>query len=110
MFATHDIELITPTRVTDARGVRRADWDNPASITTIRGVNAYPGATDEQVKARSTVTIRWTVIIPFLITISPHQAVRLGGRLYQIDGEPGHWVSPTGALNHMELLLIDFKG
>lgn len=69
-----------------------------------------PGASPELVAdGRTTVTIRWTVLAPPGVDVEPADAIEYRGKLYAVDGEPLVWDSPTGALDHVALLLIDWK-
>ena len=72
--------------------------------------SVQPGASPEMVPdGRSTVTIRFTVLAPAGTVVGAESGVEYRGRLYKVDGEPLPWESPTGALDHVALFLIDWK-
>lgn len=108
-WATQTITVVEPTLVDD-RGTMVADFDNPASETVVTGCSVQPGASAEVLAARQGVSIRWTVYAPAATVVTAHSAVRFGGRLYDVDGEPQRWPSPTGALAHTVILLVDHEG
>lgn len=112
-FAVTTITVVRPTLVTD-RGTTVPDWTlPPASETPVHGCSLQPGASSEALAARQGQTIRWTVYAPAGVDVTAHDAVRLpddSTRLYQVDGEPQRWASPTGALSHTVLALIDWSG
>lgn len=109
-FASHEITVVRPAWITDARNVRKPDYGEAAARTVVRGCSVQPGASPELVEAgRVTVTIRWTVLAPPGVDVGPSDAVEWRGKLYAVDGEPMVWDSPTGALDHVVLPLIDWK-
>lgn len=109
-FATQTIEIVEPHLVDD-RGKQVPDWDaEPAAVTPVAGCSVQPGASAEVLTARTAVTVRWTVYAPPGLPVTAHSGVRYAGRLYQVDGAPSLWPSPTGGLDHTVLLLIDWEG
>lgn len=108
-FAAQTIAVVEPTMVDD-RGTMVPNYDTPASETTVTGCSVQPGASAEVLAARQGVSIRWTVYAPAGVAVTAHSAVRYAGRLYDVDGEPQRWPSPTGALNHTIVLLVDHEG
>lgn len=108
-WATQTITVVEPTLIDD-RGTQVADYDDPASETDITGCSVQPGASAEVLAARQGVSIRWTVYAPPSVAVTAHSAVRYEGNLYDVDGEPQRWSSPTGGLDHSVLLLVDHEG
>ncbi|MFJ4168383.1 hypothetical protein ACIPY3_02620 [Paenarthrobacter sp. NPDC089714] len=109
-FATQEIVVVAPAWTTDARNVRKPDYGEAATRTTVPGCSVQPGASPELVPdGRSTATIRWTVLAPPGTAVDERSAVEFRGRLYGVDGVPLVWDSPTGALDHVALFLIDWK-
>lgn len=109
-FATQEIKVVAPAWTTDGRNVRKPDYGDAATRTAVPGCSVQPGASPELVTdGRNTATIRWTVLAPPGTVVEATSAVEYRGRLYKVDGEPLPWDSPTGALDHVALFLIDWK-
>lgn len=108
-FATQSITVVEPTLVDD-RGTMVADYETPLSEVEVTGCSVQPGASAEVLAARQGVSVRWTVYAPAAAVVTAHSAVRYAGRLYDVDGEPQRWPSPTGGLDHTVLLLVDHEG
>lgn len=109
-FMTQTITRVRPaTRVVNGRTV--PDWTvAPQSELGIPGWTVQPGDMSEELANRSSTTARYTALGPANVDILPTDAVRFQGVLYQVDGGPQFWPSPTGALDHTYLRLIDHKG
>lgn len=109
-FASTTVTRVRPaTRVVNGRTV--VDWDAPPeSELAIPGWSVQPGASTEVLQNRDNVSIRWTAYGPPGADVKPTDAIRHDGRLYDVDGEPQRWPSPTGGLSHTVLLLIDHEG
>lgn len=109
-FAADTITIVEPVLVDD-RGTTVADWTQPpASETEVTGCSVQPGASSEALGGRQGVTVRWTVYAPLSAPVTAHSGVLWHGTLYQVDGEPARWASPTGALGHLVIVLIDQEG
>lgn len=108
-WASDTVEVIEPAWV-DERGTATPDYDNPTSTTPVPGCDVQPGASGEDLAARQGVTIRHTVYAPPGTAVNALSAVRYEGTVYAIDGEPMRWKSPTGAVSHVLIYLIDWKG
>lgn len=109
-FATQEITVVDPVWTTDARNVRRPDYGAAAARRVVSGCSVQPGASPEMVPdGRATATIRFTVLAPPGTVVGQESAVEYRGRLYQVDGVPLVWDSPTGSLDHVALFLIDWK-
>lgn len=109
-FADDEILLVHPAWVTDSRGTRRPDYAGGARVP-VPGCIVQPGASVEVLEQRvGAVAVRWSVFAPPGTVVEAADAAEYGGRLYAIDGEPARHRSPTGALDHVLLLLVDWKG
>lgn len=107
---TADIEILEP-HVSTERGVETSDWSaEPAMVTIVEGCSIQPGPPVETLGGRNASEVRWTVFAPPGILITAHSAVRLDGRIYQIDGEPQRWTSASGTLDHTVIRLVDWEG
>ena len=109
-WASDVITVQTPAMILE-RGKEVPDWSQPpASSVTVRGCNVQPGASTEDVAARQNVTIRHTVWAPPATVVGAHDAVEYRGTRYAVDGEPLRWKSPTVAVSHVQIYLIDWEG
>lgn len=109
-FATQTITVVEPALIDD-RGTQVPDWSAPpVSETTVTDCSVQPGASAEVLAARQGVSVKWTVYAPAATAVTAHSAVRYAGVLYAVDGEPQQWPSPTGALDHRVILLVDHEG
>lgn len=115
-FARDTIELVDPVWV-DARGARTPDYRHPdvrprpvAGCVVQPGSAGFGAVSTETRGDRQAVSVRWTVYAPAGVVIDAHTAVRWQGVLYQVDGEPARQPSPTGVLDHVVIILIDWEG
>lgn len=110
-FASDTPVLIRPVWVTDARGTRRPDFGSGATRIPVPGSILQPGASQEVLDNRvGAVAVRWSWFAPPGTDVTAADAVEWEGRRYAVDGEPARHRSPTGALSHVLVLLIDWKG
>lgn len=107
-FATQEITLVHPVWTTDARNVRRPDYGPAAERVVVPGCSVQPGASVELLGGRNSVAVRWSVYAPPGTVVEATDAAEYRGRLYRVDGQPDLWPSPTGALDHVLLLLLDW--
>lgn len=106
-FANDTIVVLRPALVEDSRhNLISGDVERH----TITGCSVQPGATDEDMHMRDTVTTRWTAYLPPNADIQAADRVEWAGRTYLVDGEPERWVSPTGMVSHVKILLVDWEG
>lgn len=108
-WATETVTVVEPAWVTD-RNTQVADYDHPASVVAVAGCSVQPGASAETLAGRQAVVARWTVFMPEGTAPSPQAQVIVRGVRYAVDGQPAVWDSPTGALSHVVVLLIDWEG
>lgn len=108
-FVRETITVVDPVWVDD-RGTPVADYGPGATRTVVPGCSVQPGASSEDLAGRTHVTVRWTVYAPPGTVVAADSAVEYEGRRYAVDGEPARWKSPTGAVSHLVLYLIDWEG
>ncbi|MDI3330133.1 MAG: hypothetical protein QJR09_05270 [Micrococcus sp.] len=106
----NDTVTVTEPGARDDRGTPVPDYDSPESVHELRGCLVQPGASDLDMAGRSSVGIRWTVYAPAGAEVSPFAAVTWQGVRYALEEPPAVLSSPTGALSHMTLRLVDFEG
>ncbi|MGV3564157.1 MAG: hypothetical protein ACO1ON_12845 [Nocardioides sp.] len=108
-WATETITVVRPSW-RDERGKQVPDYDTPAARTVVEGCEVQSGASTEDLGARQNVIIRHTVWAPAGTVVGARDAVEFEGTRYAVDGEPMRWRSPTGALSHVQIFLIDWEG
>jgi hypothetical protein len=110
-FADDTPTVVRPTWTTDARGTRRPDYGAGAARVAVPGSLVQPGASQEVLDNRvGAVAVRWSVFMPPGTDVQATDAVEWEGKLYAVDGEPARHRSPTGTLDHVLVLLIDWRG
>lgn len=108
-FATQTIDRLRATVTVDARNNAVEDWETP-DVLSIEGCNVQPGMTMEELVNRDTTLIQWTVLAPPDADVRPNDRIDYRGIEYEIDGMPAAQPSPTGALNHLVILLKRWEG
>lgn len=108
-FANDTVEVVHPVWVEDSRNIRRATYPDDAPTTVVDGCSVQQGASTEVLGGRDTTAVRWTVLAPAGTTVEETDAVKFEGHRYRVDGHPARQKSPTGALDHVAILLLDWK-
>jgi hypothetical protein len=107
-FMTQTITRVRPEFIT-VNGRQVPDWENAAELA-IPGWTVQPGEMDEELANRSNETARYSALGPAGADIRANDGVMFEGELYQVDGRPQRWPSPTGGLDHTFIRLVDHKG
>lgn len=108
-FARETVTVIEPGW-RDDRGTAVRDYDDPESTRELRGCSVHPGAHDLDTAGRTSAAIRFTVYAPAGAAVGDFAAVEYRGTRYSLESPPAVWSSPTGALSHVVLRLVDFEG
>jgi hypothetical protein len=118
-FHRDTVTVIRPSYRID-RGRRIAVWSPPASQTVARGCRVQPmhgeeilfsgSASTEGGTARDARVTRWKLFAPTQVALNARDRVRFGGVVYEVDGPPQRWGSPTGLLRHTEAWLKIVEG
>lgn len=110
-FASDVVTRVRPVWTTDARNNRVPDYGPNAGRLAVDGAIVQPGASAEVLGGRGAdaVLIRWTVYLPPGSDVAASDAVEYDGVRYAVNGEPQRVKSPTGALSHVLVLLVDWK-
>lgn len=93
----------------DSRGTQVRDWSQ-ASSRTVNGCLVQPvdGST-AWTDPTQAVTVRARLWCPPGTDIQPDDRVIADGIIYAIEGAPMAWQSPTGAIDHIEAALVDWR-
>lgn len=108
-FANETITRIRPVEIEDSRHNKILDPEGGDELE-IYGCSVQPGATAEEERFRDTVTIRYTIFAPYTADIEAFDLVKYAGRTFQVHGNPARWSSPTGAVSHTQISLVDWEG
>lgn len=109
-FATEVIYRLRAVLADDGHGNLLPDWSQPPEETAIPGCTAQPGATNELETNRDSVLVAWTVWAPYGSDVRAGDRVSYLGRVYAVNGEPGAWRSPTGAVSNLQIQLRAWEG
>lgn len=108
-WCTQTVTRIRPGTKT-LRGSDVPDWDNADSLD-IGGCSVQPASTSLSEDGRILgITDGWTAYLPSGVDVIAGDRIQFDGNLYEINGEPRVWQSPTGHNNHIMLNLRRFAG
>ncbi|WP_431881573.1 phage head completion protein [Micromonospora chalcea] len=103
------ITVLRAALVDDGYGNEAPDWANPTRVD-VTGCRLQPIPAEDYVLDREAVTTRWRLFAPPGIDLRATDRVEHNGAVYDVDGDPQRWPSPTGRLNHVEALLRRTEG
>lgn len=93
----------------ERRGSTVRDWDN-YTTHTISGCSVQPASTSSNEERAEQVTERAELYAPPGANVETGDRVEVGGIVYDIDGAPYTWKSPTGRVTHLHAHLIEWSG
>lgn len=77
----------------------------------VQGCAVWPRTSSEDVRARLQVLEGLNVLAPYGTDVRPHDRIRVGGVLYDVDGDPGEWRSSlTGTRAGVQIELARVTG
>lgn len=106
-WASQTVAITEPTWVSE-RGTKIATYAGAG--VNVAGCSVQPGGSSEDVMMRQGVTVRATAFLPPGTAVTAQARVTVDGVHYAIDGAPEVWASPTGAVSHVKLVLVDWVG
>lgn len=93
----------------DSRGTQVRDW-SAAVETAVAGCSVQPNASDTAwTDTSQAVTVRARLWCPPGTDIQAGDRVTVEGVQYAVEGAPMAWQSPTGAIDHIEAALVDWR-
>lgn len=93
----------------DSRGTRIRDWSQ-AQSWSVSGCSVQPNSSDtDWTDTAQAVTVRARLWMPPGSDIQADDRVTVDGVQYAVSGAPMAWESPTGAVDHIECALIDWR-
>lgn len=94
-----------------SRGSSIPDWENELEPLIISGCSVQPASTSLSEDGRILgITDGWTAYLPSGSDVMAGDHIEFEGNMYEINGEPRSWQSPTGQVSHMMLNLRRFAG
>lgn len=104
--------------VTEQRGDKVRDWSTAAELTItgcrlqprVRDEIHFSGSNDLGGAARHGVVRSFVLFAPFDADITELDRVRYNGRVYEVEGNVRPWISVSGDLAHIEVVLADVAG
>lgn len=112
--AQEPVVVLAPVMVAEY-GQQVADWSQAPAETTVPGCIVQPvaGPQVDLLPNRNAASGALSVLAPAGTVVPAAARVRVPsrpGRDYEVLGEPRLWPSPTGALDHVELVLLRVEG
>jgi len=104
-------ESVTVERapLVDSRGTKVRDWAHSVAAE-VGGCNVQPVSSSVSWNdPAQAVTVRARLFAPPSADIQAGDRITYNGAQYAIDGNPHAWKSPTGAVDHIECALIDWR-
>lgn len=111
-FAT-DVIPVTRPAWTVQRGDRIPDWSN-ATTHTVPGCRIQPASAAEVHSTggatRDAMVTTARIFAPVDADIQPYDRISWVGWMWEVEGQPLRWRSPTGMLAHRELIVRRVEG
>lgn len=108
-FFRQTVTRIRPS-TTVSRGSTIFDW-SAASTASIPGCSMQPGSTVRDMDGRVlNFSDGYTAYIPPDADVQPGDRIAYDGHTYEIKGDIRKWISPTGAISHIQLNLERWSG
>lgn len=113
-WQTPETLLLVVPELVESRGSVVPDWSRPpAHLVELEGCVVEPLSAEERGANREAVQGALEARVPRIVDVPAFARVRrplAGGRDFEVIGEPRHFRSPTGALDHTALLLKRWEG
>ena len=105
----NDTVTVERPKMVDARGSQVADWSQ-ATSWSVAGCNVQPySSSTTWTEQGQPVTARRVLRMPPNSEIAEGDRVTVDSVAYRVDGVPHPWKSPTGAVSHIEVVLVDWS-
>lgn len=103
--------LIERAPYKDERGTSVRDWASESIVqATVSGCSFQPSSSETVwADVSQAVTIQARLYVPPNTDVQPDDRVTVDGKRYAIQGAPETWESPTGAVSHIVLNLVDWR-
>lgn len=109
-FCNQSIKIIRPGTKT-IRGSEVPDWENAETPVVVGGCSIQPAATTLSEDGRVLgLSDGLTVYVPSGTDVKAGDHIEADGEIYEINGSPRNWVSPTGRVSNIQLNLKRYSG
>lgn len=108
-FAHMDVVVLTASKVETRTGSYEYDWST-ATETTVSGCYITQTGGSSNITDRDQRQVDAVCYMPPGTSITADDRVKFGGLVYVIEGQPAQRVSPSGALDHIEVSLRTWRG
>lgn len=108
-FATDTVVRIRPGS-TARRGSTEPDWSTATELT-INGCSIQPASTSLSQDGRVLgISDGMTAYFPPGSDVQAGDRIRIGTDVYQVNGDPREWKSPTGRVSNIQVALVRWCG
>lgn len=101
--------IIRRAPLKEVRGSLVRDWAN-FTTHTLACCSVQPSATSSADERAEQSTNRWELYAPPCSDVQRGDRVEYKGTVYEIDGDPYVWKSPTGRVTHLHAHLEEWVG
>lgn len=108
-FHRDTVTILRAGMVDDGYGNQTPDWSAP-SRADVAGCRLQPLPVEDYTLDREAVTTRWRLFAPAGTDLRATDRVEHQDEVYEVEGDPERWPSPTGRLAHVEALLRRTEG
>lgn len=108
-FAKTTVTRIRAGTITE-RGTEYPDWNNTDELDIPNCCLTWQGTAMSQEGRVLGIEDARVLFAPLDADIQEGDRIRHKGKVYEIDGDPRDWESPTGAIDHYEITLKRYKG
>lgn len=108
-FFNKTITRLRPGTITE-RGTAYPDWENVTELQINNCVMTWQGTSLSQDGRVMGISDSKMLYAPLDADIKEGDRIRYGSKVYEIDGDPMDWESPTGTLDHLEIPLKRYEG
>ena len=106
-FARDTVTITEPVWVSE-RGKQTKTYPGPG--VEVHGCDVQQGASDSDRAGRDNLQVAYTALLPPGTPVTRHARVTYEGEHFRVEGRPNRVKSPTGAVSHVSVLLMDWEG
>ena len=105
-----DVVTVKRAEQVDKRGTTVLDWSSPTTFE-ISGCSVQPSTTSRDFDGRALqVSEDWVLYAPPDADVQAGDRVEWHGSVFEINGSPMPWESPTGRVSHVWARLVEWRG
>lgn len=108
-FCREEVTRLRAVEV-DKRGTKVLDWTNPDELV-IAGCSVQPSTSARDLDGRTLqVTEDWVLYAPLGADIAAGDRISWENSVFEVNGAPMPWKSPTGRVSHVYARLVEWRG